>query len=313
MMNSLTYLGRAVYTAGMVKEVKNVSGAGALLASAFIYGSYGLLVREMSKMFGNSTQVAVRFALAAVIIALFNVGMRKALRLPRPVLFRAIALGVVTAIILVLFTISINATTIANTVFTIYAGSIVTSFVVGTIFFKEKVSPSKIVAIVVALVGLSMFAYSFAALSVGLIAGLAAGVFEGVSNGIRKTLQGVDRNTVTMYQMAVGTLCTLPIVLLSGEQPVLHVSAGPIIAIVVFSFLMIRLSNLLLYGFQHFDVNVGTVILATELVFVAILGYVVLHEVPAPNELIGGALIFLASVLTIVDVPVLVRKLSGSN
>jgi drug/metabolite transporter (DMT)-like permease len=75
----------------------------------------------------------------------------------------------------------------------------------------------------------------------------------------------------------------------------------PIVATVVFAILQVFLGNFLLFGFQHFDVNIGTVILATELFFAVVIGFVFFQEVPAPNELFGGVLIFIASIIASVD------------
>lgn len=89
-------------------------------------------------------------------------------------------------------------------------------------------------------------------------------------------------------------------------------SFWPIVAGLIFAALLVGLGNLLLYGFQHFDVNVGTVILATELFFASLFGWVFFREVAAPNELIGGAVIFLASILSAVDLSALKKWAKAS-
>jgi len=71
---------------------------------------------------------------------------------------------------------------------------------------------------------------------------------------------------------------------------------------------MLFLSNLLLFGFQHFDVNVGTVILATELFFATIFAFLLYHETPVPNEVVGGCLIFAASIVASVNFAEMFRR-----
>jgi drug/metabolite transporter (DMT)-like permease len=66
--------------------------------------------------------------------------------------------------------------------------------------------------------------------------------------------------------------------------------------------LLISIGNLLLFGFKHVDVNIGTVILSTEIIFALILGFVFYDEVPVAHEIIGGMFIFAASILSSVDV-----------
>lgn len=285
----------------MFHKSEKVTGAGALLAAALIYATFGILIRESSVMFGNGTQIALRFVAAALLILVFKLIMQKTLSLPRPQMIRTLGLGVVFALIVIFFTISVNETKIANSVFLLYAGSIISSLIVGTVFLKESLSKAKILAILVAVCGLAMFADNFLMLSVGVVAGFMAGLFDGVGNAVRKTLKGADRNLVIMYSYAIGAAVALVMALGTGEQTVGHFNWGSIIAMTIFVGLMIGIGNLLLYGFQHFDVNVGTVILSCELVFATILGYLFFRETPSVAELIGGALVFTASALTVLD------------
>jgi drug/metabolite transporter (DMT)-like permease len=62
--------------------------------------------------------------------------------------------------------------------------------------------------------------------------------------------------------------------------------------------LQLLLNYLLLYGFQNFDVNIGTVILSLELFLAAIVGFVLYDEALTATEVIGGVIIFLASVVS---------------
>lgn len=294
-----------------MKKLAQFEGASALLGAAFIYGTFGLLIREMSKMMGDAMQVAVRFILAAALIVVVNLLMRKKFRLSQVSTVKAILLGVSFAVVVLLFTISVNSTKIANSVFLLYAGSIFSSFLIGTFLLKEKVGPAKIVAIVITLVGLSMYSGAFLAASLGIVTGFASGLLDGVSNALRKSLKTVDRNVAVMYQYGVGSLVGVFAVLLAGDFAFGPVSLLPVLATAVFVVLMLFLSNLLLFGFQHFDVNIGTVILATELFFAAIFGYIFLQESPTVQEMIGGILIFIASIIAAVDIPRLLCRRSA--
>jgi drug/metabolite transporter (DMT)-like permease len=282
-------------------QLDKTRGAFALLGAAFLYASFGVLIREMSKAFGDSAQAAVRFALAAVFLVAINVLMRKRLRVPRHHLFRIVAYSVSFTLTALLFTFAVTTTTLANSVFLLYAGSLCASFVLGTLFFKEHVTMSKVAALVVALLGLGMYSGPLTALSLGVLAALVSGLLDGITNGLRKSLQGIDRNTVLMYQNACGALLALVVTLFVPEPAIRHLSVEPLLATLLFAVLILFLGNLLLYGFQHFDVNVGAVILATELFFATIFGYVFFHEAPAPHEIAGGLLIFIASIMTVVE------------
>lgn len=285
----------------MKEKFVHFEGAIALLGSAFIYGTFGILIREISKMMGDATQTLARFVLAALFAFGLNLLLRKRLNVSRRVLVRAILLGALFAVVVVLFTISANNTKIANSVVLLYAGSILSSFIIGSIAFKEKVTAQKIVAITLALAGLSMYSGGFLAASVGILAGFASGLFDGGANAVRKTLKGEDRNLVIMHTFIFGSFFTLLIIMLTGGFEVGAFMWLPVILTVVFAVLQILLNNLLLFGFQHFDVNIGTVILATELFFASLLGYLFFREAPTVSELIGGIVIFVASIVASVN------------
>ena len=293
----------------MKKTEDSFKGAFSLFGAALIYASFGLLIREMAKMFGDNSQVAFRFMVAFTALSVFFYIKKKVVKLPRAAIKNALALGVAFCVILLLFTISINNTKIANTVFLLYSGSIISSLLIGTLFLKEKLTPIKIVAIVLSLAGLAMYSSAILSLSIGVITAVLAGLVEGGANALRKQLKGYDRNTVLWYQFLIGSLVALGVVLLSGETIIKEVTLLPIIVGIIFGLLQIGLGNLLLYGFQHFDVNVGTVILACELIFAAILGWLFLSETPTGNEVLGGALIFIASIISTVDFKSLSKRL----
>jgi drug/metabolite transporter (DMT)-like permease len=292
----------------MKEKFVHFEGAMALLGGAVIYGTFGVLVRELAKMMGDAMQTLARFALAAAIITVINLLIRRRYRIPRPALLRAALLGVLFSAEIVLFTISANNTKIANAVVLLYAGSILSSFIIGTLAFREKITTQKMVAIGLALIGLSMYSGGFLAASLGILAGFGSGLIDGLSNATRKTLKSVDRNLVIMYQFLAGSIFALIVVTLAGDFTIVNAGWLPIIATVIFAVAQIVLNNLLLFGFQHFDVNIGTVILATELFFATIMGYLFFRESPTIAELIGGIVIFMASIVASVNLAQLFRR-----
>lgn len=286
----------------------STKGAGALLGAAFTYACFGLLIREMAVMFGDNAQTAFRFVAAFAILGFIALCIKRPVKLSRRTLLQIAGLGVAFFGVVLLFTISVNLTKIGNTVFLLYAGSIITSLLVGTLIFKERLTGMKLFAIALSLVGLAMYSSAILALSVGVVTAIASGVLDGVSNGVRKALKGIDRNTVLLYQYGFGAICALIALAIAPHDAIRSVSIFPIIVGIVFGALLVGIGKLLLYGFQHFDVNVGTVILATELVFALLIGWLFYQEVPTANELIGGIVIFVASIVSAVDFRALWRR-----
>jgi len=281
---------------------EKTKGASSLLAGAFVVSTFGIWTRFVSPMLSSAAQTTMRCLLAAGVMAIVVFVGRKKYTLRGYTKHQYALIGVLGALTValgLLFVVSVTATKVGNTFSLIYAGSIITTFVIGTFFLGEKVSPLKIAAVAMALVGLGMYTPELLSLSLGIVAGLGAGICDGLSNITRKQLRGVDRNVAVMYQYLMAGVLAAPFVLILGGDPVKAVSAGPIIALVVYSIVSIVFAKLLLYGFSRFDVNVGGVILAMQIFFGMLLGFLFFHEVPSGNELAGSVLIFVAVLLAV--------------
>lgn len=239
----------------------------------------------------------MRFALVFIILTAYDYFRKKRSSIPRNRLYAVVVLSVLYSLVVVCFTTALQHATLANVLFTFYGANLITSFLCGTLVLGETLSWQKVIAMVVALAGLTVYASALLEGDIGIVLSVLAGISGGVSNMVSKQLAGVNRNAVVRAQYAISTIFVVIVTLLSGEQMVRQVSWKGSILTVVFALVLIAGSKLILYGYQNFDVNIGSVISATELVFGALLGYLIFHEVPAVHELVGGLLIFTASVL----------------
>jgi drug/metabolite transporter (DMT)-like permease len=79
---------------------------------------------------------------------------------------------------------------------------------------------------------------------------------------------------------------------------------------VIFALVLIAGGNLILYGFQHFDVNIGTVITSTELIFGSLIGYIFYKEVPTLVETIGGVIILSGAIVAGVNFKKLLARIT---
>ena len=172
-------------------NTSDMKGASALLGAALIYASFGLLIREMAKVFGNNAQVAFRFFVAFAVLSLVIFLKKKTIKLPADAIKKAVMLGFAFCGILLLFTISVNNTKIANSVFLLYSGSIISSLLIGTFVLKEKLTSIKIIAIILSLVGLAMHSNAITSLSVGVITAVLAGLIEGGCKRAAQNSQGL--------------------------------------------------------------------------------------------------------------------------
>ncbi len=280
------------------------------MGAAFIFGVFSILIRAINDMFGVAAQSAIRFGVALLFLAIFNVVTRRFQKIPRGALMRIAFLGLSTAGLILLFTYSVNHTKISTSVCLQYAGTIVTSFILGTVVFKEKITVYKLAAISIAAVGLVCYTGINITLSLGMLAAFGSGIFDGISHSLRKSLSAyhLPRTLQLQYQFSFGVFAMTVVAFFSSGPIIKTVSLPAIAATLLFAALLICTGNLMLYGFQHFDVNVGAVILASEIFFASLLGYIFFRELPTGREAVGGLFIFIAATLSTIDPRVLLAR-----
>ncbi len=283
----------------MLKTKTTIGGSEALLGAAFLFALTNVLVREMADMWGDQAQVAARFALVwLILIACTRLKKSTKTRIPRSKRMTAIAYSIVAAISILFFTLSVQATTIANTLFTSNAAELFVAFLLGSILLREKVTARKLVAIGLAVVGLVLYSDSILVGSTGIIFGLLGGATTALCNLFAKKLKGVDLGAIMRLQFGLGAVFMIVLTLIFSPNDIIRiVSIEGVIATILFALLLIVATRLVLYGFQHSDINIASVILSSQLAFGALLGFLVYQETLAPHEIISGLLILCAAII----------------
>jgi drug/metabolite transporter (DMT)-like permease len=283
----------------MIKPKITLGGTEALLGAAFLFAITNVLVRVMASMWGTQAQVAVRFALVWVILIIYSL-VRKNTRkvIPSSKLLPAVAYSLLASAAILFFTISVQKTAIANTLFTSNAAEISVAFLLGTILLREKLTIRKIIAIILGLAGLALYSHSIFAGSIGIIFGLLGGATTALCNLLAKRLKGVDTSAIMRMQFGVGAIFMIILTLLFSPHDIIRtVSIWPILATILFAIILIAATRMVLYGFQHSDINIASVILSSQLPFGALLGFFIYQEVLGTNVLISGLLILGAAVI----------------
>lgn len=281
-----------------LKRKSSLTGGEALLAAAFLFAFTNVLVRELAYMWGDQAQVAARFALVWVILMVFTRLSSKKKSVPRAKIVPAVLYSLLAALGILFFTLSVQMTTIANTLFTSNATELFVAFILGTVLLNEKLNRKKIIAIGLALAGLAFYSDSLLSGSAGIVFGLLGGATTAFCNLLAKKLKGVNLNAILRIQFGIGAVFMIILTLLfSPDDIVRTVSITGIASTVVFALILIAATRLVLYGFQHSDINVASVILSSQLAFGALLGFFIYHEVPSVFELISGLLIACAAIV----------------
>ncbi|MBC7746709.1 DMT family transporter [Pedobacter sp.] len=280
------------------RSKSSLSGGEALLGAAFLFAITNVLVREMAHMWGDQAQIAVRFALVWLILFVYARFKGEKASIPRSKMLPVIIYSVLAAISILFFTLSVQMTTIANTLFMSNATELVVAFLLGTLLLREKLSSKKLIAIGLSLAGLALYSGALLSGNAGLVFGLLAGATVGFCNLLAKQLKGVNLTAILRVQFGLGTILMIALTLFFSPNDIVRtVSVEGTAVTILFALVLIAATHLVLYGFQHFDVNIASVVLSSQLAIGALLGFFIYQEVPAPNEIISGVLIACAAVV----------------
>ncbi len=277
--------------------MKNTKGFLALFIAAIIFGSFGIWIRILNHDLTNYQQIAFRNVIALGVATLV-IYFRKIKIQPQQLRNKYVLLfGVSFPLSVIFYTLSILSTKIMTTLFAFYAGELICSLIIGLKYFNEKLSPKKIISFILAMIGLMFFIGSLSDFSIskGFVFGLMAGIFDTVANSFRKYLSGIfDRYFVASIPLIGGFVIAIILIFFSGQSLTPNVSLTSWGVGLLFGILLFTVNYLLSYGFQHFDLNLGTIIVSAELLFASLFGYLTFGETPLVNELIGGLLIICA-------------------
>lgn len=257
------------------------------------------MTRQLAIMFGDFTQVLVRQLIITLIAFLVLLWRGEKIWISNEKRLLVIIFGLISFVNALTFTISANLIKVSNTVFFVNTGSLIGSLILGMLVFKEGFSIAKGLLLSLCLAGLVIFTYPIQldASLLGILLGLAAGLTDALSNSLKKYLKNISRMVLLFNQFVVSMGFGLLILPLTQETIIKGVSASSIIFALIFGLALLVVGNATIYGFQNFDLNLGSIVLASELIFSLIISAIFLGEFPTVNEIIGGILIMTAIVL----------------
>ncbi len=269
-----------------------------LLGSAFLFSLLGAVVRFLSGYFGDSSQAAIRDMITLLILGVVMLLMRKSFRLPWKHLNKVAFVGycVTSATSSLFFIVSVMQIKAANAVFYLYTASFIASFTVDLFVRKEKTTVIKMMSLGLAFCGLLIFSYPIGeVLSVGVLFGLLTGLSDTLHFTSQDYLKkDIANSTLLFYSYMIGGVLLVIWAIFSGEHLLKVVDWNTILVVLALGVLNVSLSGALLYGFNNFQLNKGTIVVSGELPFALVVNYLLLHESPSVLELAGAVFMFLA-------------------
>ena len=269
-----------------------------ILVSAMLFGTYGIWSVIIGDDFGVFYQGWVRSLLVMLLMIPFMIWKKQFRRIERRDL-KWLALPCFFAI----FTqaplyYAYNVTSISTATLIFYASYTVASYFIGVTLMKEKLTVTKIIAILLAFIGLVMV-FGASSLLFSLL-GLGLAFLNGIASGIevsstKKVTQKYPSSLVLFYAWLTIFLTHLPASIILGESQ-LPPGAGGVEwgAMALFAVAGLVASWLVFEGFRHVDASLGALIGLSEIIWGIIFGIVFFGEELTAFMIIGGVIILAA-------------------
>lgn len=271
----------------------------ALFSSAFIYATFGILIRYASLSFGPFSQVILRGLIGAIAIFIWILFKKINLTIPKQVDRKRLFIYLLTApFSIACATISMSLIKVANTTFYIYAGVFISSLIFGKVLYQEKLTQIKVVCFVLSFMGLLLLSYPLEKNTIiGATLGFIPGVLDSLENAMIKYLSKFEKTTLLFYSKTTQTIVGLGLFLIFRESLPITVQNSSIFAIIGLGLGMLTIGILYFYGFHNFELQLGNIVTSAELPIILVLTAIFLKEYPNLYELIGGGLIFLSIII----------------
>lgn len=294
-----------------ITSSQKLVGAGSLLLVGILFGLSGVMAKYLSGNLNAYQVVEYRFAIALLAALSLTIILRKKLQFSEYDKKSLALFAISFPISVILFTLAIFNTSVALAVFSFYIATLASSFVLGRLFFGERIHIYKQIALVLTLLAVFVFTDPLGAptLGMGFVYGLLSGVAQGIASSFQKKLSGaVDRLSLLAVQAATGVSLAAIVLLVIQEPLFVGLSGFDWLVTVIFGVSMLAISYLLLVGFKYTNLNTGSVLVSSELLFGPLFALLLLSETLEGHIIVGGLLTLTAAVFAHIVEPGVNRK-----
>lgn len=277
-------------------------GIVSVLLSALLFGSMGVLVRLVAKEgVGPFSQVLIRVLIATAILSVIIIPKTKdffCLKNKKDLLLYFVAGALGYGLMLILFTLAILETTIANTFFLLFTEPIFV-VILASIFLGEKITKRLAVSVALCLLGVFLIfnPTGLAKNLVGNVYALAAGFFYAVYILIGRHMGKTYAPTKsTLWSFIFAILFLMPVsAALEPSSMSIRLSSTAWLLLFVFALVNLSAYFLLNTGLKKITAGYGSILLVFEPVSSMAYAFLFFSEVPTRSTVLGAVLI-LASV-----------------
>lgn len=283
-----------------IEETRKTFGTVAVLASALLFGSYGVWSKLIGDGMGNFFQGWTRALLIIVILLPVVLWRRELVRIDRKDRKWLAVFLAFTSMTQAPIFYAFNHMDIGTASLLFFVSMFLTMGSIGVVLYGEKLTPAKVCAAILAVVGM-YFVFSFTLAAFSALAALMA-VVNGIASGgeiafSKKLSSSYTSLYLILMSWAIILVTNLVISLAIGEAQVVPALSATWLWQICYSVVSLFAFWLVIVGFKHVDATIGALLGLLEIVFSILLGILLFGERITPTIVLGGALILLAMAL----------------
>lgn len=275
-------------------------GTSSLVIAALIFSLYGVFSRYIYSDFGIFYQSASRYFIGILIFSFLGILGRKFKKIKKSD-WKYLGLQAFFNFgVNIPFFVSVVNLPLGTALFLFYASSVIFSYIYGYLVLKEKITPVKIAALFLALLGILLIYHGNFKLfnSIYIFTAIIAGGFYGLYTSSSKMVSlKYSAVQINLIAYIIVFLLTLPFVILFRENIYLDFTSFSWEINFLYALAVTATGFLIVYGFKYIEAQIGSLILLSELIFVIFVGYIFFKEVPGSYVIFGGLFILLAMIL----------------
>lgn len=278
-----------------------VLGALSILAAATMYAFFGVLARFVGFSIPLFYQNVTRNLFAACILLLMLVCVKKnTWKRMTPFAWKIVSIrALMGTTSFLLFFYTMNNMPIGMAYFLYYGANTFLGYFLGNILFHERITKIKWIAFILAFIGMaSIYAFNFTSVSPLLFfTAVSAGALCAGWFVIIKKINGYSATQLTFFDNSLPIIVYLVGSLYMKEQWTIPTLSPIWIASFGYGALFIITGQLIIYGFQRVEAQIGSLILLIEIPIATLLAYIFYHEPITLQTTLGGIIILIAMIL----------------
>lgn len=272
-------------------------GEGSLLLIGLLFGLSGVIAKYLSTWLNPYQVVEYRFFIAFVSAVIVFLVSRKKLQFQKLNKQTLFLFAITLPISSILFTLAIFNSSVSLAVFAFYISNLFFSFVIGKIYFNEAITNNKKIALLFIIFAIIAFTNPFDhfAIKVGFVYGLLSGLFQTLASTFQKLVgHTTDRIGLLLTQTFSGVILSVAAIKLTGSSVVGYIPQTAVFVAIFFGVIYLLIAYLFLVGFKYVNLQVGSILVSTELFFGPFFAFILLSEKLTALELVGGIFIAIA-------------------